>query len=444
MMTRRIRVFPTREQEQVLWDLSEKCRLIYNFGLTERVNRWKENKEKPKEERKYITYVKQQNDLPSIKKQYPEYKWVYSKVLQMTLRKLDANFKSFFGLLKNGHTDARPPKFLPKSRFMTLCYNQSGFNIVENTISFSHGHPSGVPLEFDLKWLPEINRMIKQVEILRDHRHRFFVTITHEVEVPKYKDNGLYQAIDLGISNIVTAVNLHSKFVQIKNRRADLYWKDKISDVQSKRDHCKKHSNKWHWYHKKLGKMKRKMSNQLRDFQHKISKKIVENTKSNTIIIGDLNVKKMARKKKGTGNARRTKSNKTLNHSIQNTGSLGRFAEFLTYKGKLVGKRVTRIDESFTTQQCCKCGRKTNRKLFERFILCDCGNQIDRDENSAVNIMNRFLRMKRDGTFDFLSHQPSVSEESFLNHWNGFQRHTALPIIESGVDSLGTPTLEVE
>ncbi|MFX0069989.1 MAG: transposase [Candidatus Hermodarchaeota archaeon] len=128
--------------------------------------------------------------------------------------------------------------------------------------------------------------------------NKWFVCIIYELETSKYKDNSLYQAIDLGISNLVSAVNLNSKFVQVKNRRADLYWKKKIEEVQSKRDHCKKYSHRWYRYIEKLNKMKRKCANQMRDYQHKISKKIISNTKANTIIIGDLNVKEMAKKKK--------------------------------------------------------------------------------------------------------------------------------------------------
>jgi len=157
--------------------------------------------------------------------------------------------------------------------------------------------------------------------------------------------------------------------------------------------------------------MKKKCTNQLLDFQHKVSKKIVTNTKANTIIIGDLSPKSMARKKKGTGNAKLTKSNKTLNHSIQNTGFLGRFAEFLTYKAEKVGKRVIRIDESHTSQKCCICGIYKKRKISERTIICDCGNQFDRDINAAINILERFLKLKND--FDFISHQSSLTEESF-------------------------------
>ena len=76
-LTQQIRIKPTTAQEVVLNTLSEKCRLIYNFAL-------KERKEAFKNKLKGINYIKQQNDLPEIKKKFPEYNYVYSKVLQHT------------------------------------------------------------------------------------------------------------------------------------------------------------------------------------------------------------------------------------------------------------------------------------------------------------------------------------------------------------------------
>ncbi|MHA1672732.1 MAG: zinc ribbon domain-containing protein [Promethearchaeota archaeon] len=89
----------------------------------------------------------------------------------------------------------------------------------------------------------------------------------------------------------------------------------------------------------------------------------------------------------------------------------------MTYKAKKIGKRITKIDESYTTQTCCKCGLRKKRSLSERVIFCSCGNKIDRDLNSAVNIMKKYLYIKQS---EALLHQPSVYEESFLRKWNGF------------------------
>ena len=409
--TYKIQVYPTEEQQIVLWELSEKCRLLYNFALEERRENWEENKDLPKKEREYVSYTDQQNQLPMIKKKYPDYGWVYSKVLQMTLNKLDSAYKSFFSLIKNGDNTARSPRFRGKNYFFTLCYNQSGFKYKESSITLSHKHPSETPLTFELDFDPK--GKMKQVEIFQDYKQRWFLAVNCEISPSNpYYDNGLYQAFDLGINNLVSAVNLHSQFIQIPNKRPDNYWREKLAEVQSKRDHCKEKSNRWHWYNRKLAKMKRKQSNQLKDFQHKISKVIVTNTKANTLIVGDLAVKKMARKKK-------TKNQKTLNYSLQNTGHISRFVQFLTYKAEKIGKKVVKIDEKNTTKTCCVCGSKKDRKLSERTIQCNCGNQMDRDLNSAINIMSKFLHEKN------LLHQSSVNEESFLHMWKGFLRHTA-------------------
>ncbi len=66
--------------------------------------------------------------------------------------------------------------------------------------------------------------------------------------------------------------------------------------------------------------------------------------------------------------------------TLQNTGTIGRFARFLTYKAK--GKKVIEISEANTTKECCIGGKKEDRPLYGRNINCDCGN---RDKNSAVN-----------------------------------------------------------
>ncbi len=402
------------DQKKVLWDLSEKTRLIYNFALDKRKQRYKQNKNLPKKERNYISYEDQQNQLPALKKQYPEYSWVYSKVLQMTLKKLDANYKSFFGLLKSGNTNAKPPKFRGSMYFQTLSYNQSGFKLKKNILSFSHKHPLKINLNFKLDLVPQ--GLIKQVEIFQDYKKRWFVSVNEEFIPPEYEDNRLYQAIDLGISNIVSASNLQSKLIQVRNKRPEKFWNPKIDEVKSKRDHCIKNSKRWKRYNDKISLMSIKKTNQIRDFQHKISKVTVNNTKANTIIVGDLDIKKMAKKQNG-----QSKAQKTLNHSLQNTGSMGRFAELLTYKAEKVGKRVIKISERNTTKTCCVCGKMENRKLSERTIKCNCGNTMDRDHNSSINILLKFLWMKYMGELNefknSLLQQPSMKEESFLNKY---------------------------
>jgi len=381
-LTKKIKIHPTEEQVDVLWKLSEQCRLVYNFALAERKETWKE-------EQRSVKYVEQQNKLPELKRQYPAYNIVYSKVLQSVLKKLDANYKSFFSLRKNGDKSARPPNFRSRKYFMTLVYNQSGFRIDGNTIIFSH-KVNDICLLFDVQGILDSSR-IKQIEIYNNDPYKakgdFFITVTCDVSpLIEYVDNNQYQAIDLGITKIVTAVNTQGKFFETKTPRSDQYWNAKIDSIKSRRDHCKKGSKRWDRLHKTYRQMEAKKSHQIKDFQHKLSKKMIENTKANTIIVGDLNVKKMAQSKKVTG-----KKKRSINRSTQNQGYLSRFIGFLTYKAELRGKKVIRIDESYTSKACHSCGKLHDMPLFKRNMVCDCGNIIDRDRNSAINIMKRFL-----------------------------------------------------
>ena len=143
--------------------------------------------------------------------------------------------------------------------------------------------------------------------------------------------------------------------------------------------------------------MIRKLANQLRDFQHWLSNRIVSNTKANTLIFGKPSVKTMAQKTKGTGNSRHKKANKSLHFSLQNTGTIARFIELVSYKAEKLGKRVLPIDEDYTTLICPRCGAIKYKLLSERTLICqkrNCGLIINRDLAAAINILAKFYLTK--------------------------------------------------
>jgi putative transposase len=393
-LTKVQRIYPTQEQVDVLWKVSDKLRLLYNLALSDRQQAWSH-------EKRSVKYVEQANKLPEFKENNPEYNVVYSKCYQVVLKKLDSNYKSFFGHIKNGNNKARSPNFKGHKYLMTIPYNQSGFKLETGTVTFSH-KVNDVPLTFDIGDIAD-GLKVKQIEIFNDNPYqakgKFFVSITYDVDLQDiYYDNSIYQAIDLGITKIVSAVNSEGKFFDIKTPRNDNYWHTKINEAKARRDHClgvkkgSKKSKKYLRTAKVVSKMSRKLSNQNKDFQHKLSKTMVENTKANTIIVGDLSVQQMAQPKIKDGKKeKKTKQKRGQNRSTQGLGNLGRFVRFLTYKAELVGKRVIEIDERNTSKSCCCCGKKHDMPTSVRVMNCDCGNIMDRDRNSAVNIMVRYL-----------------------------------------------------
>lgn len=64
---------PTEEQVDVLWQISEKLRLLYNYAL-------KDIKPALHNEKCSVKYVGQANKLPDFKARNPEFNVVYSKV----------------------------------------------------------------------------------------------------------------------------------------------------------------------------------------------------------------------------------------------------------------------------------------------------------------------------------------------------------------------------
>jgi hypothetical protein len=77
-------------------------------------------------------------------------------------------------------------------------------------------------------------------------------------------------------------------------------------------------------------------------------------------------------------------------------GHLGRFVELLTYKAKLMGKRVITIDERNTTKTCAVCRyKKISMPLYQRIYSCEaCETVLDWDKNAAINVMKRFLSQR--------------------------------------------------
>jgi putative transposase len=466
-LTHKVKIYPTKEQEEMLWDISDILRRVYNKCLDAKRQHYNLHKDKEKipSLSKY-DLVKKVNKLKRVKSL--DWDLPYARTVEQIIHKLDADYQSFYALLKKwkklpdhkkyklkkGKEVPRNRPSLPRFKswkyFTTIPYNRDGFKLLDKNIIFSlsKDHPlyeynyEEKILSFDIDHYPISYdyEKIKEIQIYRDGSKRkdkkedFYLSIVFEHnDFPEYKDNGLYQAIDLGESDIVVGVNLHSKFISIPNklRENDIYWNNKIATVTRKISRClgnkkgQRKSKRWIFLNKKRKRMMKKQSNQNRYYLHNLANKLLKNTRANTIIVGDLDLKQMAKKKKGTGKKWKNKANKTLNRRVL-SGAMGLFVQFLTYKAQKIGKKIIKIDESYTTQMCCRCGnikkgeKGKNRKMKkkDRTYICNkCGNHMGRDENSAINIMKRFLKLKENGKYDFLLQESSIAEETFRKEW---------------------------
>ncbi len=84
--------------------------------------------------------------------------------------------------------------------------------------------------------------------------------------------------------------------------------------------------------------------------------------------------------------------NKARNRAVYNDWGLYTFIMMLTYKCQLYGKELVMLDERDTSKTRSGCERKQDMPLWKRTYRCPtCGLVMDRDENSAINILVRYL-----------------------------------------------------
>ncbi|EDP3535257.1 IS200/IS605 family element transposase accessory protein TnpB, partial [Campylobacter jejuni] len=135
-----------------------------------------------------------------------------------------------------------------------------------------------------------------------------------------------------------------------------------------------------------LNRIYEKASNIKKDLQHKITSQIVNDF--DLIAVEALQTKNMTKRAK----LKNVKVKSGLNKSILDT-SFYQFLSFLEYKTSHNGKIFTKIPPQYTSKTCSKCGSiKADLRLSDRIYICkECGNEMHRDINASINILNRAL-----------------------------------------------------
>ena len=109
---------------------------------------------------------------------------------------------------------------------------------------------------------------------------------------------------------------------------------------------------------------------------------------------------------------------------MQNNWNLQTFIHLLEYKNKLKGNQVIKVNEAWTSKTCCKCGNiNHDLDLSDRQYICDCGNNLNRDINGAINIYKQFM-----GDYNTPFETLVVSERFDWCHINQMNRNYKLII----------------
>lgn len=159
---------------------------------------------------------------------------------------------------------------------------------------------------------------------------------------------------------------------------------------------------------KEIAQTKAKISRVVKDIQHKVSRRLVED--HDIIAIEKLNLAGMSKRAKAKVDPHNPgqylpngqSAKKSLNRKLR-LSALSQFGEYLYYKSRLSGGQIIEVDPKNTSRRCSSCGHvaQENRESQAVFLCKACGYNDNADHNAAINILERALRDHVEEITDF-------------------------------------------
>ena len=373
LKTYKYRLEPTKKQvEKLEWTL-DTCRVLYNSCLVDRKRHYEETG-------KGLSRIDQQKILVSDKKNIEYLTNIHSQVLQDVLFRIEKAYKAFFRRVKTKNGKAGYPRFKSQNRYDSITYTQSGFEIIDGKLKLSKiGH-------IKLKQHRQINGIIKTCSIKKEI-DKWYVCFSVEYTPVRKPIPNKKIGIDVGIKSFATLsgkividndndlvkqglwINTPSGKTAINNPKYLKVSEERLIKKQRQLSSKVKGSNNRKKAIRVVATLHKKVSNQRKDFHHKVSRKIVDNC--GLIKVEDLRIKNMVK-------------NHNFAKSISDAG-WGQFFFFLTYKAEEAGSRVEMVDPRYTSMECRNCHNiNYDLTLADRTWTCpSCHVVHERDENSA-------------------------------------------------------------
>ena len=368
ILAKKVRIYPTKEQEQKLWQSVGTARFIYNYTLAKQEENYKNGG-------KFISDGIIRKELTQLKKS--ELIWlneVSNNVTKQAVKDACNAYKRFFKGL------AKKPKFKIRKKSKPSFYNDPiKLKVKEKKVLIEK-----------IGWIKineqiPINVKYNNPRVTYDNKY-WYISVGVEVDKKQEELTDISLGIDLGLKDLAVCSDGKvfkniNKTKEVKNLEKRLKQKQRQISRKYEINKIKKGGSCQFIKTKNIEKlenttklMHRKLTNIRDNYIHQVTTSIVK-TKPYRIVIEDLNVSGMIK-------------NKHLSDSVRKQ-CFNKFRQYITYKAELYGIGLVIADRFYpSSKTCSECGSiKKDLKLKDRVYRCPhCGVVIDRDYNASLNL----------------------------------------------------------
>lgn len=357
------RIYPNSKQRMLIQKTFGCVRYVYNYFLAQSKQRLSDNKPR-------LTYNQCSRDLTQLKNSDLWLKEPDKFALQNALRDLDTAYENYFTQEGCGY-----PQFKSKRTH----YQSYRTNFTNNNIEFL-GKKVKLPklgkIRIKDKQIP--SGKILNATISRNPGGQYFVSLCcADIAITHLQPTKKVIGVDLGIKEYAITSD-GKKYPNPKYLYQSL---KRVAFLQRELSRKTRGSSNWEKVRIRLAKLYHHISEQRKDYLHKISLEIVQNY--DVISVEKLRIANMVK-------------NHCVARDIEDA-SWSEFKRQLRYKAEWYGKTFVEIDTFYPSSQICHvCGYQNHevKDLSVRSRQCPkCHASHDRDINAAINIREQGLKI---------------------------------------------------
>ena len=370
----RVRLYSTKEQEVLINKTIGCCRFVHNQTL--------ENcKQSYEQAQRFPSKNERITNLVSLKEECEFLKEVSAVALQQSVRDLNSSLDNFFKNRSHFGFPKFKSKHNQKQSYRTP-YNGGKADVLDNKhiklpkLGIVKTKRFNIPDEY----------RIFNITVERTNTGKYYASICIETDVQPLPKTGKQVGFDLGLIDLLIgsdgtryerpkfAYSFKDKLAKEERKLSKM--RTKLERINANLDECKNYQKQ----KRKVAKLHEHIANSAKDFNHKLSRELVE--EYDFLAFENLNVEGM-------------KKNHSLAYSISDV-RWSQLLNFIQYKCLWYGKEFRQVDRFYASSKICsECGAYhkdiVNSLSVREWVCPDCGAHHDRDVNAAKNILSQAL-----------------------------------------------------